>query len=128
MFTADVSGAEAAETPSSTSLPVGSPALVSVSISCSPSAEADGLRERGVDVKVKRNKDGMSARQPAAEQATSGFQVWRSYDESGGIRDELYQLARNNPQLVKLVVLGETHRGCRGLVAGHVSASRLGLL
>ena len=46
-----------------------------------------------------------------AEQAANGFTVWRSYDEAGGIRDQLYAVARNNPQLVKLEVLGHTGQG-----------------
>jgi hypothetical protein len=78
--------------------------------------EAKGLQQRGVDVKVKKDKNGKSARQLAAEQAESGFEVWRSWDEPGGIRDELYRLAHENPQLVKLVVLGHTYQG-RELIA-----------
>ena len=73
--------------------------------------EAKGLRDRGVDVKVKKNKDGKSAKQLANEQAASGYEVFRSWDEPGGIRDELYRLAKENPQLVKLVVLGHTYQG-----------------
>ncbi|WP_448811145.1 M14 family zinc carboxypeptidase [Agromyces bauzanensis] len=78
--------------------------------------EAKSLRDRGVDVNLKRNKNGKSARELAAEQAASGYNVWRSWDEPGGIRDELYQLAEDNPQLVKLEVLGQTHQG-RELIA-----------
>ena len=73
--------------------------------------EAKGLHARGLDVKVKKNKDGKSVKQLAAEQAESGYKVWRSWDEPGGIRDELYRLAKDNPQLVKLEVLGETYQG-----------------
>ncbi|TDD66900.1 zinc carboxypeptidase [Jiangella aurantiaca] len=73
--------------------------------------EAQALRGRGVDLRVKRNEDGLSATQLAASQAASGFQVWRSWDEEGGLRDELYDLARRNPQIAKLVVLGETYNG-----------------
>ena len=79
-------------------------------------SERDRLKARGVDVAVKRNKDGKSARQLAAEQEAGGFAVWRSWDERGGIRDELYAVARRNPQLVKLEVLGHTHQG-RELIA-----------
>ncbi|BDZ56020.1 hypothetical protein GCM10025870_30930 [Agromyces marinus] len=74
-------------------------------------SEAEGLAERGVAVKVKKNKDGKSAKQMAQEQSAHGFDVWRSFDEPGGIRDELYRLAKQNPQLVKLVVLGHTYEG-----------------
>ena len=74
-------------------------------------AQADRLRGRGVDLKLTRVKDGKTVRQFAAEQAANGFTVWRSYDEPGGIRDQLYAAARNNPQLVKLEVLGHTGQG-----------------
>ena len=46
-----------------------------------------------------------------AEQAASGYNVWRSYDEPGGIRDELYQIAQSNPQNVQLQVIGHTLQG-----------------
>ncbi len=74
-------------------------------------AQADKLRGRGVDLKLTRVKGGKTVREFAAEQAANGFTVWRSYDEAGGIRDQLYAAARNNPQLVKLEVLGHTGQG-----------------
>ncbi len=74
-------------------------------------AQADKLRGRGVDLKLTRVKGGKTVREFAAEQAVNGFTVWRSYDEAGGIRDQLYAAARNNPQLVKLEVLGHTGQG-----------------
>ena len=74
-------------------------------------AQADRLRGRGVDLKLTRVKGGKTVREFAAEQAANGFNVWRSYDEPGGIRDQLYAAARNNPQLVKLEVLGHTGQG-----------------
>jgi hypothetical protein len=74
-------------------------------------ALAERLRGKGVDLKLTRVKGGKTVREFAAEQAANGFTVWRSYDESGGIRDQLYAAARNNPQLVKLEVLGHTGQG-----------------
>jgi Zinc carboxypeptidase len=74
-------------------------------------AQAEGLRGKGVDLKLTRVKGGKTVRQFAAEQAANGFTVWRSYDEAGGIRDQLYAAARRNPQLVKLEVLGHTGQG-----------------
>ncbi|WP_053205874.1 M14 family metallopeptidase [Jiangella muralis] len=73
--------------------------------------EVRALRGRGVDVEVKRNADGLSATEAAARQAAAGFTVWRSWDEDGGLRDQLYDLAKDNPQIAKLVVLGETYEG-----------------
>jgi murein tripeptide amidase MpaA len=79
-------------------------------------AERARLTARGVTVVPKRNKDGKTQRQLAAEQAAGGYTVWRSWDEPGGIRDEMYAVARDNPQLVKLEVLGHTYGG-RELIA-----------
>ena len=80
------------------------------------SAERAKLSAADVKVKVLRNKRGRSVRAQAARQAAGGFNVWRSWDEPGGIRDELYRVARRNPQLVKLEVIGHTHEG-RELIA-----------
>jgi len=113
MYTLDVSADEAAEL-TATGLDVAASRVTEAGLSLDvvlTADEARGLRDRGVDVRVKRNRDGKSARQLAAEQASSGFEVWRSFDERGGIRDELYDVARRNPQLAKLVVLGTSHQG-----------------
>ncbi len=80
------------------------------------------LRASGVDVKLTRNKKGQTAQQQAAAQRAGGFDVWRSWDEPGGIRDELLDVARRNPQLVKLETLGTTHQG-RQLIALKVTQS-----
>lgn len=118
MYTADVSTAEAAEIAAG-GFDVADSRITDDGVSLDvvlTAGEAKGLRDRGVDVKVKKNKDGKSARQLAEEQAASGYDVWRSWDEPGGIRDELYSLAKKNPQLVKLEVLGHTEQG-RELIA-----------
>jgi hypothetical protein len=74
-------------------------------------AERDRLQGQGVKLKVWRDKQGRTQQQRAELQAANGFNVYRSYDEPGGIRDEMYELARRNPQLVKLEVLGKTSQG-----------------
>jgi Zinc carboxypeptidase len=73
--------------------------------------QAAKLRGQGVDLELTRVKGGKTVRQFAAAQAAGGFNVWRSYDEPGGIRDQLYAAARKTPQLVKLEVLGHTGQG-----------------
>src|SRR6185436_20764423 len=70
--------------------------------------QADRLRGRGVELKLTRVKGGQTVRQFAAAQAANGFTVWRSYDEPGGFRDQMYALARKYPQVTKLVKLGTT--------------------
>src|SRR5215208_1718512 len=69
-------------------------------------AQRAKLAASGVTVKVLRNRKGQSVRKQARLQRAGGFNVYRSWDEPGGIRDELYEVARRNPQLVKLEVLG----------------------
>ena len=73
--------------------------------------QADKLESQGIKLELTRVKGGKTVRQFAAEQAVDGFNVWRSYDEAGGIRDQLYAAALKNPQLVKLEVLGHTGQG-----------------
>jgi hypothetical protein len=73
--------------------------------------EAGALRTKGIEVRVLRNSKGQTARQAAAAQFTSGFDVWRDYDGSDGLRAYMYNLARHNPQLVKLEVIGHTENG-----------------
>jgi Zinc carboxypeptidase len=74
-------------------------------------AERERLRGQGVRLELRRDKQGRTQTQRAALQANGGFTVWRSFDEPGGLRDEMYDLARRNPQLLKLQVLGRTHQG-----------------
>ena len=69
------------------------------------------LRGQGLAIRVKKNRDGKSATQLAAEQAANGYNVWRSYDQPGGIRAELYQIAQANPSRVKLEVIGHSRQG-----------------
>ncbi|HKX68202.1 MAG TPA: M14 family zinc carboxypeptidase [Intrasporangium sp.] len=73
--------------------------------------ERDYLRARSIDPQLTRVKGGMTVKQFAAAQAANGFQVWRSWDEPGGIRDQLVQTAANNPQVAKLVKIGTTIQG-----------------
>jgi Zinc carboxypeptidase/Immune inhibitor A-like, MAM domain len=73
--------------------------------------DRDRLAAQGVKLALKRNKAGLTVRQQAAAQAAAGFDVWRSFDERGGIRDELYEIARRNPSIVKLEVIGHSLQG-----------------
>src|SRR6185295_8808488 len=74
-------------------------------------AQRNGLAKTGVKLRLKRTKSGKTVRQVAAAQAAGGYNVFRSWDEPGGIRDELYRVARNNPSIVKLKVIGHTIQG-----------------
>jgi len=81
-----------------------------VDLVLSPS-EQRKLERGGVELRVKRDKNGKSQTELAAEQAAGGYVVWRSCDEAGGIRDELRDIAQKNPKIVKLEVLGHTGQG-----------------
>src|SRR5687768_3026089 len=79
-------------------------------------SDARLLDSKGADVRLWRNGDGRTASQLAAAQRGNGYNVWRSWDEQGGIEDELHKLADKYPNLVKLVTLGKTHKG-RDIIA-----------
>jgi hypothetical protein len=85
-------------------------AAVQVDLVLAP-GERGKLAREGIKLQVKKDKQGRSQTQRAALQSENGFNVYRSFDEPGGIRDELYAIARQNPQLVKLEVLGESVQG-----------------
>jgi hypothetical protein len=89
-------------------------------------AQAEGLRGKGIDLQLTRVQGGQTVQQFAAAQAASGFNVWRSFDEPGGIRDQLYAAARNNPQLVKLEVIGHTGQG-REIIAVKLTQGARGI-
>jgi hypothetical protein len=78
--------------------------------------QVSALRKEGIDVEVLKNEYGVSARQFAALQAVNGFNVWRDYDSPDGHRAQLYAIARDNPSITKLMVLGRTLQG-RELIA-----------
>ncbi len=74
-------------------------------------AQRAKLTDAGVKSTLTRVKGGLTVQQFAARQAANGFVVWRSYDEAGGIRDQMYAAARNNPRIAKLTKLGTTLNG-----------------
>src|SRR6266545_5073355 len=75
------------------------------------SRDRDRLKAQGVDLSLLRNKAGLTVQQQAAAQLASEFNVWRSYDEPGGIRDEIYSIAQRNHPIVKLEVTGHSVQG-----------------
>src|SRR5918999_807578 len=73
-------------------------------------AQRAKLADEGVRATLTRVKGGLTVQQFAARQAVGGFQVWRSYDEPGGFRDQMYEIARESRH-AKLVRLGTTLQG-----------------
>ena len=84
------------------------------------------LRREGVNADAIRDAKGRTSSQRAAAQATAGFNVWRSWDQTGGIRDELYDVAKKNAGFVKLEVLGKTGQG-REIIALKVTQGAKGM-
>lgn len=72
--------------------------------------EAARLQQQGIRLAPKQVR-GQDAGQRLRAQAMAGFQVFRSYSEPGGIRDELVQTARDNPDLTKLESIGKSLNG-----------------
>jgi hypothetical protein len=73
-------------------------------------ATAAKLRAQGLPLTEKK-VDGTSVSKRMSQQAATGYTVFRSYSEAGGLRDELIELAKQYPRLTKLVTIGKTVQG-----------------
>jgi len=74
-------------------------------------AQRAKLAQEGIGTTLTRVRGGQTVQQFAARQAANGFNVWRSYDEEGGIRDQMYEAARDNRRIAKLKRIGTTIQG-----------------
>jgi hypothetical protein len=74
-------------------------------------AQRAKLTQQGIETELTRVRGGQTVQQFAAAQAENGFEVWRSWDEPGGIRDQMHRVARRNPQIAKLVQIGTSIQG-----------------
>ncbi len=72
--------------------------------------QAEKLEAGGLELTEKR-VDGATVSQRLSAQNARGYQVFRSYSQPGGIRDELVDLSRQYPELTKLVRIGKTVKG-----------------
>lgn len=78
--------------------------------------DRDLLEKRGIALTLWRDPAGRTALELADAQQQQGFKVWRSFDAPGGIRDEIYQLAKDYPAIAKVEVVG-TSRQDREILA-----------
>jgi murein tripeptide amidase MpaA len=60
---------------------------------------------------AEKSVDGTAVSKKLATQAASGYTVFRSYSEPGGIKDELIAIAKQYPKLAKLESIGTTNQG-----------------
>jgi Zinc carboxypeptidase/Immune inhibitor A peptidase M6 len=72
--------------------------------------EAAKLKASGVELTEKK-VGGTDVSRRMSEQNAIGHEVFRSYSEPGGIRDELVDLSEQYPRLTKLVRIGRTVQG-----------------
>ena len=84
---------------------------VRLEIVMSPSEAAKVRKQFDIELSLKRNKDGVTTAEAAALEAQSGFDVWRSWSESGGLRDEFLSLADQYDELTQLIPIGESVQG-----------------
>ena len=85
--------------------------LVHLEVVMSP-AEANKARKTfGLDISLKRDKNGTPTADAAFEEAENGFEVWRTWSEDGGLRDEMEFLADQYDDLTELITIGQTVQG-----------------
>jgi Zinc carboxypeptidase len=89
-------------------------------------SQAQDVRAEGASAELTRVNGGQTVKQFAAAQAANGFTVWKSYDEPGGYRDQLHELANKYPGVTKLVRIGTTLQG-REILALKVTQAARGL-
>ncbi len=92
---------------------------VSVDLVLSPSERA-AVARRGIELELFRDARGFTARQLAARQAAGGYNVWREYDGSDGLRQYLTDFVAAHEKVAKLVVIGQTTQG-REIVAVRIT-------
>ena len=74
-------------------------------------ARALGLRAKVRPTLWREPETGLTFSQAADVALQDGYEVYRSYDEPGGIRDELEQAVVDHPDIVERIVIGTTHQG-----------------
>ena len=72
--------------------------------------QAADLVEQGVDLELKEI-DGQSVAELSTREAAAGYEVFRPYGGDGGLKEEYEQLAADNPDIAKLVTIGQTVNG-----------------
>ncbi len=75
-------------------------------------AEANKARKAfGLEISLKRDKSGTPTVDAAFEEAENGYEVWRTWSEDGGLRDEMEFLADRYDDLTELITIGQTVQG-----------------
>ena len=83
-------------------------------------SERAGLEAKGIGLTPFTDARGRTAQQLARGQAAGGYDVWRDYDGSDGLRRYLNKFAKQHKKIAKQVVIGKTVQG-RDIVAIRIS-------
>ena len=89
--------------------------VVTIEVIMSPSEANKASRAYGLDLKLKRNKNGQTTAQAAFEEVENGFEVWRRWDEPGGHKAEMEFLAEQYDDITELITIGPVGTGRRHL-------------
>ena len=73
--------------------------------------QAKAFTARGIKVSLVRNKAGLTARQEAALQKSTGYDVWMDYDGPDGFAAYMKQFAIDNKNIASLENIGTTGKG-----------------
>ena len=84
-------------------------------------SQAAKLNSQGMAL-IEKRVDGAAVSDRMAAQAQSGFTVFRSFSEPGGVREELRATAEQHPDLTKLVRIGQSVQG-KDILALKVTAN-----
>ena len=84
---------------------------VHLEVVMSPSEAAKARKAYDLDISLKRNKDGVATADAAFIEAQNGFEVWRTWSEDGGLRDEMEFLAAQYDDLTELHTIGQSVQG-----------------
>ncbi|MFI9845331.1 M14 family zinc carboxypeptidase [Nonomuraea sp. NPDC051941] len=87
--------------------------------------DLDALRKLGHKPEPVRNPQGQTQLEAAKAQAASGYTVWKSYSEAGGIADQLKAIANANKDIVKLQSIGKSLKGQDILAVKVTTGARL---
>ncbi|MGB3734388.1 MAG: M14 family zinc carboxypeptidase [Ilumatobacter sp.] len=90
--------------------PGGTPGTVEIEAVVS-ATELVEIESGGIEMDPVLDQLGRTSTRSAQIEADNGFEVWRSYSEPGGIRDEMISLADEYPDLLKLKSIGTTVNG-----------------
>lgn len=90
--------------------PGSEPGMVEIEAVVSGS-DLDELQTDGIEMDPVLDQLGRTSTRSAQIEADNGFEVWRSFSEPGGIRDEIVALADEYPDLLKLRSIGTSING-----------------